>query len=985
MKQLFIVIILFFCISQMNAQISLNGVISVQNSKTETGKTELVPNAQVECDKGQSAKAQPKTSDSEGKFTLEVDGEKNMQIAISVIPKGKYQDYVVVNEYKIKDITLGQLRPVGVYICKKEDLDKRRGDMVGINWQKQKEPYEKEIRKLQAELKILEDNNDYFNSRIKEIEDNIKLIESDKNKMLERIKEYAQALVKVNLDEADNSYILAYNCFARGELDSVKIYLPYSEIEKELKDGFKQRNDAKEMKVVAQNINEAAQIEDERGLAKIKNGIEKLEMLAKTADIERQYDVSNEYYIKLQEIYESLVVENKQYYTDLALVLYKLGNNYGHYNYKLGRNEYQQNLQAAEKKYFEAIEKLDSIEDKLTASKIETDVLENLGLIQYLMANSYSYDSATTYYLKSIDTYNRIIEKDSLNIPRKIVDVLESLGHLYYSMGFQEQADECFIKCLNYCRQITAMKPELVESWIFYIEMIISSGHLTSPEVEKHFTLCLQAIEPFQQIYYIKGKGDLYCSIGKYYRDYKGDYLKAEEYLIKSNEIFKQLTDEKNNYSTSLAYSLKELAKVYVNQKKYVEAENCYVESYEIYKKRADSNKAGWRIDASNTIRMLGELCEEQKEYSKAEKYYLQALNTYKEYLPLISYGKPDMKFIYETLHKLGSNSLRQKEFEKSLEYYNEWLDLFKKENESDHYCISVKSKIYYDFALIYSYQEKKDEVKKYLSLSKNTMEELSKKNDYYLYDFVELIHSMGWLIYNWNENKVESENHFLQALNLMDDLYSKKQDNYSFKRHSFNIAYYYYSISSFYYTTENYTKAKEILLKSQKIYEQYKDLAPQRFIEEIQPVLHLISFSCRRLTDYQCAFSTKKYQQDLLKKYKNVADNYNNKLCDILLDFSYLHFYTNELNLSEKYLKEAKQINSSGYMVKATETLIWAFQGKIKSIESLYNKLCQSQSEECDYYKKVCLLRFDEFEKAGIISEARKADVEKIRKMLKQ
>ena len=126
------IVILGIAVNSAAQQVKLHGVVSVQNSKINTGRTQYVKGAEVEHVNLKNAKTGDVTGD-DGKFTLDIQGvQPNSQTRISVILHGNYADYVVVNEKEIKDITLGRVLPVGVYICKKGELEERRAEMALI-------------------------------------------------------------------------------------------------------------------------------------------------------------------------------------------------------------------------------------------------------------------------------------------------------------------------------------------------------------------------------------------------------------------------------------------------------------------------------------------------------------------------------------------------------------------------------------------------------------------------------------------------------------------------------------------------------------------------------------------------------------------------------------------------------------------------------------------------------------------------------------
>ena len=85
---LVLIAILAFSTTLFSQQIPLKGVVTVQNSKTNTGKVQYVKNAEIT-----HPKAKSEVTDDDGKFTLYINGlQPNTQTQISVKPHGQYFD-----------------------------------------------------------------------------------------------------------------------------------------------------------------------------------------------------------------------------------------------------------------------------------------------------------------------------------------------------------------------------------------------------------------------------------------------------------------------------------------------------------------------------------------------------------------------------------------------------------------------------------------------------------------------------------------------------------------------------------------------------------------------------------------------------------------------------------------------------------------------------------------------------------------------------
>jgi hypothetical protein len=120
----------FLAVTWGQAQIPLRGIITVHNSRENTGKIEYVSGAQVDC-----PAAQPTQSDIDGLFVLAVSGlQKGNRVAVYVFPPLEcYRGYVVVNEKSLKEETVLGTDSIRVSICPADELDRRKAEILDIN------------------------------------------------------------------------------------------------------------------------------------------------------------------------------------------------------------------------------------------------------------------------------------------------------------------------------------------------------------------------------------------------------------------------------------------------------------------------------------------------------------------------------------------------------------------------------------------------------------------------------------------------------------------------------------------------------------------------------------------------------------------------------------------------------------------------------------------------------------------------------------
>jgi tetratricopeptide (TPR) repeat protein len=295
---LFLIAILGITTPSIAQQTFLKGVVTVQNSKTNTGQTQYVKNAKISHPNAKN----DVTTDDEGKFMLDITGLKqNIQTKIDVILHGAYGEYVVVNEKELQNITIGRETPVSVYICKKDELEQRQAEMVSVNMQKLEERTDANKKRLQKELEDLKSKNDYLNVRYGEIKDSLDVISKNIDKTFERIKEYARIMALENLDDRDENYVKAYGCFSRGELDSVFYYLQEEELELKHQKILQLQKESKKEKELSEILTESAKIKVEYTNKSLNRLMKEWLLQARIYSMKNDYEKTIFYYEKMIE------------------------------------------------------------------------------------------------------------------------------------------------------------------------------------------------------------------------------------------------------------------------------------------------------------------------------------------------------------------------------------------------------------------------------------------------------------------------------------------------------------------------------------------------------------------------------------------------------------------------------------------------------------------------------------------------------------
>ena len=135
----------------------------------------------------------------------------------------------------------------------------------------------------------------------------------------------------------------------------------------------------------------------------------------------------------------------------------------------------------------------------------------------------------------------------------------------------------------------------------------------------------------------------------------------------------------------------------------------------------------------------------------------------------------------------------------------------------------------------------------------------------------------------------------------------------------------------------------------------------------------------CSNDKDYATAYTYNKELLPLLKaNYGEDADRWKTDYNGKLISQSFCANLLGKFEEGEHYSLEALKVDSTQHLAYTNLAAAYLLQGKYQAAEKLYR---QYKNE----FKEGFLSDFDELAKAGVIPADRKADVEKIKKMLNE
>jgi len=595
-------------------QVQLKGVVTVQNSKTYTGKTQFVKNAEVEHVNQNNAKAKDITGD-DGKFTLNIKGAgANTQTQINVTPFGEFADYVVVNEKELKDITLGRLTPVSVFVCKKGELEKRQAEMVGINMRKLEEKMEADKKRLQKELDAIRANNDYLNVRYSQIKDSLDIISKNIDNAFERIKEYAKTMTLENLDDRDENYVKAYACFSRGVLDSVSYYLQEHELDLKYQKIVQLQQESKKEKELAAVLTESAKAKDEFTENSLNELIKEWLLLARTADMQNDYEKAMNFYEK--------VIQADSLNADII---------FEYANYLMEIEMYEK----AKEYYFHCLEffRKNALELPNKYLPLVALTLNNLGLLYRI---NYELSDALPKFEEALKIHRELASENFKENFRGVVLSLKNIADWYYITNHFSEALQKYEESLKICREFAT---ENSNEYSLLVPVLNSIGAIhcdnhdyydALPLYEESLMISRKLADdsPKEYILYLvwslKNIVDLYISI-----DEPLEALpKCEEALQISRELARE---NPKKYLREVTEALINLSVIHHKAGNLSEAITVSKEALEIQRKLVADNPKVYLLYLTYNLNNFGNYLSDNEEYDKAMEAFNEALEIRRE------------------------------------------------------------------------------------------------------------------------------------------------------------------------------------------------------------------------------------------------------------------------------------------------------------------------------------------------------------------
>lgn len=701
-----LVFIVFIILSNiaLPQQVVLKGLVSIHNSKHNTGSIEYISNAYITA-----PNAKPATTDDSGTFELEFVG---VEVGTDVKLTIEKTNYEVTDTTDLK-VTLGKILPVRIYMALKGELLKAQTAIKNTSIETLHKERDALIAKLRASeqesREAIAELEERFNQ---EIADRFEAEELLYNKVLsleKKLPEFALNLASQNLDFANELYIKAYEYYISGDIEKAIEILDDEKLEQSYQEAVKNKAEGKGL----ENIGKEVQERENLNIARIINTVElkaksyllsfdfpkAIQAYEKIISMHKENQFDEEKLAYWYEITASVYLENGKYKTafeyfhkslsireeilspmhpdiatsnnNIAISYYDLGDyenalKYHHKAIKIAEkvlhaehpdlatyynnialtfNELE-NFKNAFKYHHKAID----IREKIDNKNPDLSISYNNIALTYMALKDYQ--NALMYQRRAIDTIlsNEILDPRHLDM----ASYYNNIAVTYRYLKNYEDALKYFLKSINIREEILEPQhPNLAHS---YNNVALLFGSLKDYKnaIEYH----QKAIKIAEEIF---DSTDL--NLGSYYSGMaltfcdSGNFSQALVYYLKSNRIKEKVLDSKN---PSLANSYNNIASTYAELKDYDLALE-YFEKAENIAKNLDSED----FDYISFYVNIAFMYQRKKDYQKALKYYSKANDVAKHTLhskrPLIADTYTRIGIVYE---KTG-------DYEESIKQYN--------------------------------------------------------------------------------------------------------------------------------------------------------------------------------------------------------------------------------------------------------------------------------------------------------------------------
>jgi len=546
----------------------LRGLVTIQNS----GFKPLI-NAQV---KSEGATAQ--TTNSHGIFKL---------IYSNKIPGNSVQIEVQKNGYEVVNsrdlstkISTNEYDTVKIWVCKTDELAKRKIQFYNINVKQITEKYNSIIQNLTLQKKMTVDT--------------MQRLERSKDLLIANVKQLVDEFTVKNLDESSEINRQAYLLVQNGKADEAIKILEDKSLNENLDIARKEIAESKKLDSISH--------------AKLQNAKDAIEQIAESFSLKATLFEQNFDFPNAEKSYKMAMLAD-------------LSNSFNTVQYA---------------KFLNTQNRMIDVIPLLTKALTITEAEQNKAFIYDLLGNTYlslnNIDSAKSNFFKALDIYYDWYSTDPWIYDGHLAIELNNIGLLYTRVSQFQSAKYYLQKSLEFYYKLVQIRPleylpNLSLTTATLGESYMNIGDLDSAKFFLTGSLQIfdnmdDALKPGNQ----QALSAIYDDLGIVYF-HMGVLDTAFSYHFKALPIRRKLADENfDRYAPELANTLNNLGNIYNAARKCNDAITVFIECLSILNK-ISTNNPDEKFRIALTYINLGNSYKQLGQSMMAEKYYRMSLD----------------------------------------------------------------------------------------------------------------------------------------------------------------------------------------------------------------------------------------------------------------------------------------------------------------------------------------------------------------------
>lgn len=942
------------------------------------GKNPRIPLSDVQIEYGNPKEAVK--SDSTGTFWLVFNNMK-MGDHIGLVTVKK-REMMVFNQQAVDEWSIRK-EPLCLILCDANEFEKQKQDLIEIGRREAKKKYDRQ----KAELERLLEANQIDRAKY---EAKLDSAWQELDRLHKHIDEYADLFARIDESEIDSIAQRAMDLFNQGQVDkAVRL--------------FEQGNYLEKLKASNRAIHQADLLIETVEQGKAKAERDRNEQLQSLKAQIAAY--------KMQNDWEKAGVLLK----GLADELYTVDALYEYASFCNSQNHFDQ----AELYY----QKMDSLLESIQSTKEEEDYFSKksklLSGFAYVYKATQRYNESEAVLLSAIDIYGHLMQKTPSFYDLKYAQTLNCLGDLYCDWNrFEECESNCFaalstcekydgdceteeyyytkaeiynilgklyekkqrfeesesmfLYAIDYFNHLVSVNPSTYQFSVCKSLMNIAGLYYITHRYDESETICLEALSIIEHA--AKTNPDAYMLYHAMAQMQLADLYKTTQKIEKSEELYlssiktlEQLAE--NNplvYLPYIAGVKQNISGLYEKTHRIKESEALDLEALHIIEHLAEINPTAYEPQVADIKLNLAISYVQEMRYSESENMFLSALNTYKE----LSQSNPtvylpNLQIVYKNLglfyFRLGQFDDSETMYQSSLEI----AEMLASTNPSVYEPIVAEANL--DLGSMYEYSQRFEESETMVLAAKQIYERLSLSYPLvYEPSLAETYHTLA-VLYYYTQQYDKSADFYTLELNIFERLAETNPAKFEY-----NVATVLYAIGLLRLVQEQYSEGIEALDRAILIYKRLLPMNPS-IQQNYYGATHWIAHLYEGIKDYSSAYNALNGWLSWAKESQWNVPEFSIKELENISKYAILDEKFAE---AEQWALEGLKIDSTQHSFFSNLAASMLFQGKYEEAEQIYR---QYKNELNDTFQQ----DLNDFEAAGIIPEERKADVERIRKIL--